>query len=311
MAGRLVSQSTLDKAAVVAFVAASGGVTALYLGLHYPFLGKYQSYVQMYSEGRPKQLSPELKERTLQVLREAKIARRKKPDVKFFHVYGDDVFHAGSLELAGGSIIGIPFNFTYKSTDDINTREVKVFNGQPVKWDTKTGKKLLDSLVLSPKAQKFAIAREVYQTDSHQVPLECGAILVSMVLAKAMSDVIKKARNMTAKPLAARILVYFMATCFGWTNYCLLSDSLNVYYESKADERAVLSGDEYYDGGIEYYTKLLNRNKAFRKFMGASGENYFTPDGDEKDGLIRTTKIPLTKRLYKINEVKNPTKEEY
>lgn len=46
---------------------------------------------------------------------------------KPFHVYGFDMFSAGSIHSKWGSIIGIPGHFAYKSVDDIQKNKIKVF----------------------------------------------------------------------------------------------------------------------------------------------------------------------------------------
>lgn len=252
----------------------------------------------------PKILPEELHNRGNEVLTEVKIARRKKPDIEFMLGTGEDVFNGGSLEMSKGGFVGLPYNFTFKSVDDINKAEIKVLNGQAVKWDTKVGKKLLDSMVLSPKAQKFAMAREIHYMDNNRLYFLTGASIVSAVLAKALCDALIKYKDMMKKPVQARVSLYALCTMFAIAHYFMWADGLNCHYEAKSDMLAATTSDEYYEGGIEYYTKMLQRNKCFRKMLGEEGAAYFTSEGDAR-GFIRSKSIPFTRRLFLINDIKN------
>lgn len=48
------------------------------------------------------------------------------PKVSAFTVYGFDIFNLGSLNYKTGATIGIPANFPYKSTEDIDRRSILV-----------------------------------------------------------------------------------------------------------------------------------------------------------------------------------------
>ena len=80
--------------------------------------------------------------------------------------------------------------------------------------------------------------------------------------------------------------------------------------QEKADEKAISHGEEYYDGAFEFYGKLLQRNKAFRKLLGKNdGPKYFTDEGDEMFSLMkflfRSRQLPITERFNRINDLKN------
>lgn len=66
------------------------------------------------------------------------------------------------------------------------------------------------------------------------------------------------------------------------------------------------SNAEYYEGGIEYYSKQLQKNKAYRRLLGKEGPKYFTRDGDEvwtlTNWLLKPKPVPVTERLKAIQE---------
>ena len=99
------------------------------------------------------------------------------------------------------------------------------------------------------------------------------------------------------------------------TFFCLLvfyfiRDWMHCKLQEKADEKAISHGDEFYDGAFEFYGKLLQRNKAFRKLLGKNdGPKYFTDEGDEMFSLMkflfRSRQLPITERFNRINDLKN------
>lgn len=201
-------------------------------------------------------------------MRDITLDADKKKNTRFFLVTGDSPYHAGSLQLPWGAIVGLPYNFGYKSVDEIDTRNISAYNGQPIKWDTSTGKKLKETLYLSPAAQKFAIAKEIYFSDSYMVHVRAMAVFASLMLFKAIIDVGKQRYSLTSMPWQTRTLVYIASTVLCLSNFLLLNDGVNSIYDRETSLQAALVSDEYYDGATEFYTKLLQRNKCFRRLLG-------------------------------------------
>ena len=143
-----------------------------------------------------------LLKRCQEVVREAHIANRKKLDVDFFQCAGDSMFHAGSLNSPHGAIVGLPYNFNYNSTDEVDTRAITAFAGQAVNWDGPTGQKLLDTLVFSPAAQKFAIVRDIYMVDSFLPYMKVGTTITGCIIGYNLSEYTKKKYNMYKGPLS-------------------------------------------------------------------------------------------------------------
>lgn len=71
-------------------------------------------------------LTPDVFERAKSALADIKLPEKEKQSVKFFTVYGMDLFYAGSTALKGGVIIGIPRHYSYKSKDDVERRDIIV-----------------------------------------------------------------------------------------------------------------------------------------------------------------------------------------
>jgi hypothetical protein len=78
--------------------------------------------------------------------------------------------------------------------------------------------------------------------------------------------------------------------------YFFFQDANTHETEKKADKTISSLSVELAEGGVEFYSKLLQRNKKLRELMGSEGDSLFTPSGDVST-LIRTPNIPLTHRL--------------
>jgi len=65
-------------------------------------------------------------ERAKRAIADVEASEKSRELVKFFTVYGMDVFHAGSTKTVGGSLIGIPRHFYYKTVDDVEKRDIVV-----------------------------------------------------------------------------------------------------------------------------------------------------------------------------------------
>ena len=63
-------------------------------------------------------------------------------------------------------------------------------------------------------------------------------------------------------------------------------------------------GKDYVMGGIEYTGKVLKRNQLLREMSGKSGEETYTPSGDEIPGYF-STDAPISLRLrYMIGQAR-------
>jgi hypothetical protein len=78
--------------------------------------------------------------------------------------------------------------------------------------------------------------------------------------------------------------------------YFLFQDANTHETERKADKTVSSLSLELAEGGVEFYSKLLQRNRMLRELMGSDGDSLFTPSGDVST-LIRTPNVPLTHRL--------------
>lgn len=296
-------------------LATSTGSFIGYLGLHTYFLDNYRKIFQFYSSGWEKPLSAEIQQLANDVLKECTLTEKERKAIKFFAVCGFDTFHAGSTELKTGGIVGIPNHFNYKELDDIEKPSIRLLNNTQVRWSTKPGQDLADSLILSQKAQKFAIARDIHYCTTNYVYAYGLAASMFIITSYLLGNGIAVKFNLYRLHRKIRTPVYMLCGTLGLLVFYMTKDALSQYWDKYADRTASQTSSDYLEGGIEYYEKSLKRNVAMRTLLGKYGEKVFTYHGNKRT-FIRTTSLPLTVRLdnlkmlmkereYKLTDINN------
>ncbi|CAN8021446.1 hypothetical protein HPB47_000801 [Ixodes persulcatus] len=273
---------------------------AAFLGSSLPhtyLLYKYKEIVQFYEDAMPIDLNPEVADRANKVLEATTLSPSRKANVRFFPVAVLDTFFAGSTVAVCGAEIGLPVTFGYKKVEDIKTSNLSIRNVMQPMWNTREAQQLKDSLILSEKAQKFAIAREIYWCDTYYVHLHSLMLSFSVancyILSRLLND---RFQLLQRVPRKARVLMYGLVAAFNATAYICVKDASSQYWDKKADESAAALGREYAEGGVEYYQKTLQKNRALRELMGKAGEKTYTSKGNI-NRIFRTDHLPLTYRL--------------
>lgn len=262
-------------------------------------LDKYQELYQLYKDKSPVPV-PENIERLFQEVvtdLEGQLAARYL--VKPFMTSEFDIFNAGATYNRQGAIIGIPAAFAYSSLEDVDQNKIMV-GSRSVKWGTKAGERLKNSLLLSDKAKKFAIAYEVLMSNTYQMWLKDLYPPLILFLAMRFSELCKEKLKLHLQPPALRGTVYSVTGLFGYILWCLVYDRTNVTYEMQTTKKLSQMGSDYIEGGIEYYSKVLERNRALRDLL-PEGPSLYTVTGN-KHALLRFPTLPLTARKQLLQE---------
>lgn len=271
------------------------GVAAAHILPHSVFIDKYIDVVQMYRNGEKVPLSDAVVHRAEGVLKECKFTEGDASVFQFFTVFGLEMFHVGSTKLRGGPFVGIPHTFCYGSIGEVE-KDLLLVNGSKFNYGSSVGQELLNSLILSERAQKYAIAREIHACTTQYVYLRGLIATASLFLTYCLAYFVNTRFNFLKLPRTPRIVMYGFTSSIGYMNYIMLKDGLAHYYDKAADEAACNMGKEYVLGGIEFYEKLLARNRALRDALGAKGKTQYTMFGNE-EVFLRTKTIPVTARL--------------
>lgn len=297
MASRFLKYSVfLQKYRTPLLIASCGGVFAANMFYHALPDMSYRKLYQAWHKGEPVTLSEKLDGVFQQVLKDYGISSPS--NFSGFASFGFHPVGAGVPWLPAGAQIGIPANFN-STVDDLSgiTNRTIFINGKMVEWDSETGSTLRDALVFSLEAQKFAIAREVARLNSG------GPILSSVVAPVCLggvwvySVVLKQVFGLHSGPPLLRGAVNILALGLGAVSYFLTADAVSQWIDYSSDQRAAGVSRDYAKGGVEFYDKILSRNKTLRSLMGQKGEEMYAPSGNLfPANLLQLKHTPYTTR---------------
>ncbi|XP_078655659.1 transmembrane protein 177-like [Branchiostoma floridae x Branchiostoma belcheri] len=223
---------------------------------------------------------------------------------KVFPLYGFyDPFSAGLSWLPGGAILGVPSYFLNATSEDVQNKQITV-SGKLLDFASDEGKRFCNSLVFSDSALKFAIGRELALVKSNAALYQ--ATLPPVCLAGTYAGILytKQLLGLFQIPFHFRVVLNLLGGSIGLAVYHLLSDTMEHYFDHKADKMCAKLGREYAQGGIEFYDKLLVRNQALRVLLGREGQKLYTPYGNVQPKSMFHMKHPqLTERRRKVAEI--------
>ncbi|NXM66725.1 TM177 protein, partial [Serilophus lunatus] len=234
---------------------------------------------ECWSEGQPAELSERLCGVFQDVLQDTGV--KSTDSYRAFAASGFHPVSAGIPWLPAGSLVGIPPNFDSTAEDKTGiVNHVVVINGKKVDWESSEGVALKEALTFSLRAQKFAIAREVLY-------LQSGSPLASATVAPAClagtflcGRVMKLLLGLSHGPLILRGICNIVTAAGGLLCYCVSSDAVTHHLDCRADRKAATVSTDYARGGVEFYDKILSRNRILRGLMGKQGTKMYAPSGN-------------------------------
>lgn len=256
----------------------------------------FKRVYQAWSKGQPTDLSEKLEQTFQQVLTDLEVSSPEKYSA--FAAFGFHPVGAGMPWMPSGAQIGIPANFNSTLDDPTGiTNRVILINGKEVDWDSAPGAVLKKALLFSPQAQRFAVAREVARLQSG------GPLLYATVAPACLAGVciygvvLKQVFNLYTGPVLMRGLVNVFALGLGAVSYLLTTDAVSQWLDYRSDRKAASVSQDYAKGGVEFYDKILTRNKTLRALMGQKGEEMYAPSGNLfPSNVLRMKHAPYTSR---------------
>ncbi|XP_022645190.1 transmembrane protein 177-like [Varroa destructor] len=290
---------------VAAALAGIGGLTT-FVASWLPqtiYLDKLKNIVQCYEHGLPLRLNEELTARTQSVLKDfTSLSEAKKASIRFFLVNRIEPFYAGTPESGYGAIIGLPFNFRYKSVHDIKEADVRLPGEQSIDWTTGAARLFKEHLILSDEAQRFAIAQQIYLANTSHVTVNSiaatGATVNVYVLSKILNSRIER-----KVPFSARCVVYGLVCCFCFMGYLAITDMARYKHEWDSLAYVMKLGPMYRQGAVDYFERALVCNKALRILGGKTTQKMFTVKGN-LNTWIRTPHVPMTVCMERVKRIK-------
>ena len=182
---------------------------------------------------------------------------------------------------------------------------------QPIDWDSAAGQKLAESMVLSYKGKAFGISREIQYANTYHLHVIAAMRAICASVAYFTGFALNRKFPLKTKlKIWARAGIYGLIFCFFGGIYVGMADRYYCNRDNAVDKRAARLGPAYAEGGVEYYEKKLERNKALRTLLGSKGCKYYTIFGNEvarwhDSGVKLTTRRDNLKRLFKEELEKN------
>ncbi|XP_065348440.1 transmembrane protein 177 isoform X1 [Cloeon dipterum] len=266
-------------------------------------LDKYKQFYQMFRGVSEVEVEPYIAKLGEEVMDKLGFHRNDKQLYRYFTAYGFDALHLGSTFSKYGVLVGVPSNFYFKSKADIEYNNITV-QGEPIKQKSTPEDKdqLLDSLILSDKAKQFALGVQIYEANTAEIFNQSIAPSASIVAYYTLSTHFNQKFNGYARPVSYRAFMYTMIGAFVTGVYYCLREVSTHAMEKQADRKVAKLGLEHAEGGVEYYSKILQRNKVLRRVMGSKGESLFTVSGDV-ESLVFTPHVPITQRLISCKKI--------
>ncbi|KAM8934850.1 transmembrane protein 177 [Pelodytes ibericus] len=268
----------------------------------------FKRLYQGWSEGEPVQLTDQLQRLFKDVLQEAHIA--SPTSYSPFAAFGFQPVSAGIPWLPGGCVIGIPPNYNTQKNGVGIVDRVLMVNGKGVDWSSEEGVCLRDALFLSTEAKKFSLAREALYAQSN------GPVIKSLVAPICFSGVclssvaVKQLLGLYAGPILLRGLYNVGVVLLGLAGYFLCDDAITQWLDYRTDRKVATISKHYANGGLEFYDKILARNRTLRRIMGKQGETIYAPSGNLfPKHYFRLKYTPYTSRRHHIQQTLEVQKE--
>lgn len=217
----------------------------------------------------------------------------------FFFVTSEiDPVTKGNSHWRTGAVIGLPFSFRFNSPADAENSPL-VVKGQQVRcdWDSEDGKLLAKALVLSDEAKSFVIARDVNMLRmfmSHtEVFLQAAFVVFGYTTLTSFDKYMMSVRKL---PNWTRYTALSLVAGAVLMAYMGVADMYRCSKDIRSDRKTAELSQEFAKGGVEYYEKVIERNRLIRALMGEQASSIYTAEGDEVRGL-RTPHLPFSTRL--------------
>lgn len=169
---------------------------------------------------------------------------------------------------------------------------------------SQAGQQLLDSLILSDNAKKFAIAKEIHLNDNFRLHGNTVTIAMCCLFGTLAPGGIIDRFRLNRRSFALKSLIHLTCYTTAYIVWRLYYDPMNYFIQLNADQLAAKQGVDYYEGAIEFYKKMLQRHKACRTLFGEKGAQFFDSDGEIKS-ILRFKNVPIRTRLAKISDLRS------
>jgi hypothetical protein len=232
------------------------------------------------------------------------LSQDEKTNLSFFMMNGNEPYSWGELSANSKAMLGLPFWFKYRDSSEVPLKQMQFGRkGTSVSKQlsdqensSEHAKNLAEGMTLSDQAKKFGLAREIIKVKELQPHMQQGvlgatSVMICYTVAKTINDKLRLFRLTPWMRGANYILTMNMTVIF----YVALKDAFNRGSQGQMDQRTASISKEYAEGGIEYYTKQMQRNAAQRELV-LGADKIYNLKGEEGYEYIRRRNKPLAER---------------
>ncbi|KAH8398968.1 hypothetical protein KR222_004290 [Zaprionus bogoriensis] len=276
------------------FYAAGATTGGLFLGNFLPHtfgLKYYQDFVQCYQHGVERPVSDAVQRRVQQAMEKLQVDPREGKFIRPFTVFGFDLFQAGTTKFRNGAALGIPINYGYSNTGDIQRGEIR-FRDKQIDWSSDGGKLLEQAIVLSEDEQVFGLSKAILQLQTHRVLLNSLFPSISFLMVYTIGHYLNLRLNLFARHGSMRFVMYSILGLFGIGSWSFMKDFNQVTTDADIDKKLATLGPEFVAAGVSFYDKHLKKNIALRSLIG---DDTYTALGNE-NYMLRQKSMPITAR---------------
>ena len=115
-------------------------------------------------------------------------------------------FLTGSTKYRSGAVVGIPVNYSYSDSNEINKDDVRFRNNQ-IEWNSESGKLLQESIILTEDEQVFGLCKSVLQLQTHRVLMNSLFPSVSFLSMYTLGRYLNINLNLFARPMSVCVLL--------------------------------------------------------------------------------------------------------
>lgn len=241
------------------------------------------------------------------------------PEIKWFCSSTLDPVNLGFTESGSGILIGLPNSLNYEKPEDVPQEvlhykslrffrkfsEKKDYNDSGeliedqqssvgsdivLRKDSEVGRQYVDSLILSKEAKQFLVARELFYADTYRVLLKTINIFVSFQIAILLSRALAKRYGLVFKHVSQRLPLYLLSGIAGSFHFKTFDSLYESYYATLSDTKAMSVKEPYRIGAVEYYEKVLARNKILKNHVQDLKQSF-----DDAGNPVTSFIAPLTR----------------
>merc|ERR1719309_1094506 len=218
----------------------------------------------------------------------------------------------GCSPVKQGGLVGVPLHETWSTTDMVDLDSLRIkpcynrwFKGYrlPSTIADDQLQELKESLVMSESARSFSMSRDMRLAGSYtnlvKAFLPGGMWFAHYVWAVTVNEKMGLFRRPRVQRLAIQgmLAIGNLVIALYMLNFCT-ADS------EKAAIEDVCRTQEEAEGAVEYYTKVLRRNKVLREILGKEGEYYFQEDGELVPYFYEMSSLTSIAHRLKISQDK-------